>query len=328
MKKYPEIPIWWSIGTLVFSLGLSLILCIFMQDQVQLPWWGLILTTLISLIFTLPIAVITATTNQTPGLNVITEYIFGLVYPGRPIANTCFKTYGYISMSQAVSFLNDFKLGHYMKIPPRSMFLVQVIGTLIAGTINTSVAFWLLRSVENICNKELLPVGSPWTCPSYHVFFDASVIWGLIGPKRIFGPLGNYNALNWGFFVGAVGPVILYLIHRAFPNQQWVKLINLPVIFGASGMMPPASTLNFNSWLLIAIIFNFFVFRYRKNWWMRYNYVLSAGLDAGLAFMGVFLFFCLQNEGITISWWGNDEHCELATCPTEKGVVVDGCPVY
>lgn len=63
---------------------------------------------------------------QTPGLNIITEYLMGVILPGRPIANVCFKTYGYISMTQAVSFLNDFKLGHYMKIPPRSMFVVQV----------------------------------------------------------------------------------------------------------------------------------------------------------------------------------------------------------
>jgi hypothetical protein len=63
---------------------------------------------------------------QTPGLNVITEYAMGLIRPGYPIANVCFKVYGYMSMSQAVAFLSDFKLGHYMKIPPKSMFLVQV----------------------------------------------------------------------------------------------------------------------------------------------------------------------------------------------------------
>lgn len=50
----------------------------------------------------------------------------GVILPGRPIANVCFKVYGYMSMTQAISFLSDFKLGHYMKIPPRSMFLVQV----------------------------------------------------------------------------------------------------------------------------------------------------------------------------------------------------------
>ncbi|PNX64140.1 oligopeptide transporter 4-like protein, partial [Trifolium pratense] len=50
----------------------------------------------------IPSCIITATANQTPGLNIITEYIFGLIYTGRPIANVCFKTYGYISMAQAV----------------------------------------------------------------------------------------------------------------------------------------------------------------------------------------------------------------------------------
>ncbi|KAG0564288.1 hypothetical protein KC19_8G099100 [Ceratodon purpureus] len=37
-------------------------------------------------------------------------------FAGRPVANVCFKTYGYISMTQAVYFLSDFKLGHYKKI--------------------------------------------------------------------------------------------------------------------------------------------------------------------------------------------------------------------
>ena len=64
---------------------------------------------------------------QQPGLNVITELIIGYLYPGKPLANVCFKTYGYISMGQALFLTQDLKLGHYMKIPPKSMFIVQVI---------------------------------------------------------------------------------------------------------------------------------------------------------------------------------------------------------
>ena len=56
----------------------------------------------------------------------ITEYIIGYLYPGYPVANMSFKVYGYISMKQALAFLQDFKLGHYMKIPPRDMFMAQV----------------------------------------------------------------------------------------------------------------------------------------------------------------------------------------------------------
>ncbi|KAH6833122.1 oligopeptide transporter 4 [Perilla frutescens var. hirtella] len=329
MRHYPDIPSWWFYILLAITFTASLMLCIFLNDQVQMPWWALIFACIIAFVFTLPISIITATTNQTPGLNIITEYVMGIIYPGRPIANVCFKVYGYMSMAQAVSFLSDFKLGHYMKIPPRSMFIVQSVGTVIAGTINIAVAWWLLTSVTNICQDELLPPSSPWTCPGDRVFFDASVIWGLVGPKRIFGSLGNYSSMNWFFLGGALGPIIVWVFHKAFPKQSWIPLINLPVLLGATGMMPPATPLNYNAWIIFGTIFNCFVFRYRKSWWQRYNYILSAALDAGVAFMAVAIYFALSIENRELDWWGTGgEHCSLAACPTAKGIQVAGCPLY
>lgn len=329
MRNYKDIPSWWFHILLMVTLGVSLALCIFLKKEVQMPWWGLVFAAGLAFMFTLPISIITATTNQTPGLNIISEYIMGAILPGKPIANVCFKTYGYMSVSQAVSFLSDFKLGHYMKIPPRSMFLVQFVGTTIAGTVNLLVAWWLLTSIENICHKDILPPNSPWKCPNDRVFFDASVIWGLVGPKRIFGPLGNYSAVNWFFLGGLVGPVLVWLLHKAFPKQTWIPLINLPVLLGATAYMPPATALNYNAWMFVGTIFNFFVFRYRKDWWRRYNYVLSAAMDAGVAFMAVLLYFSVGIENKSLHWWGSDpEHCPLATCPTAKGIVVDGCPTF
>lgn len=333
MKNYKDIPSWWFHGLLAMTLLVALFLCIFLKKEVQMPFWGLLFAAALAFIFSLPISIITATTNQTPGLNIITEYVMGIIYPGRPIANVCFKTYGYMSMAQAISFLSDFKLGHYMKIPPRSMFLVQFIGTIIAGTINLGVAWWLLNSVEHICQDNLLPANSPWTCPSDRVFFDASVIWGLVGPRRIFGSLGEYAALNWFFLGGLLGPFIVWLLHKAFPGQSWIPLINLPVLLGATASMPPATAINYNSWILVGTIFNFFIFRYRKDWWQRYNYVLSAALDAGVAFMAVLIYVTVGLENKNLYWWGSDpdvfpEHCSLATCPTAKGISVDGCPTF
>nr|XP_010320236.1 oligopeptide transporter 2-like [Solanum lycopersicum] len=328
MMKYKDIPNWWFYLTLALSLALSLVLCIFMKDQVQLSWWGLLLAACLALIYTLPISIITATTNMSPGLNVITEYVIGMIIPGKPIANVCFKTFAYMSMSQAVSFLQDFKLGHYMKVPPRSMFIVQLVGTILGGTINMGVAWWLLNSIDHICQPNLLPPNSPWTCQSDRVFFDASVIWGLVGPRRIFLGLGEYGALNWCFIGGLVAPFLVWLLHKSFPRQSWIKLINIPVLLAATASMPPATTLNFNSWIVVGTVFNFFVFRYRKQWWQRYNYVLSAALDAGVAVMGVVLFFCVTVWNVNFSWWGTGgEYCDLATCPTGKGIFVDGCPL-
>ncbi|OMO57538.1 Tetrapeptide transporter, OPT1/isp4 [Corchorus olitorius] len=333
MRNYRDIPSWWFYSLLSGSIIIGLVLTTFLKKDIQMPWWGLIFAAGLAFVFTLPISIITATTNITPGLNIITEYVMGVILPGQPITNVCFKTYGYMSMNQAVSFLSDFKLGHYMKIPPRSMFLVQFIGTVLAGTVNIGVAWWLLTSIDNICHKSLLPKDSPWTCPGDRVFFDASVIWGLVGPKRIFGPLGDYGTLNWFFLGGLLGPVVVWGFHKAFPKQKWIPLINLPVLLGATANMPPASPLNYTSWILVGTIFNFFVFRYRKQWWMRYNYILSAALDAGVAFMTVLLYFALNIENKSLHWWGADpdifpEHCDLASCPTAKGISVDGCPTF
>ncbi|KAL7127672.1 hypothetical protein ABFS83_14G267600 [Erythranthe nasuta] len=329
MKNYRDIPSWWFYVLLAVTMVVSLSLCIFLKKEVQMPVWALLLAAFIAFVFTLPISIITATTNQTPGLNIITEYFMGLVYPGRPIANVCFKVYGYMSMTQAVAFLSDFKLGHYMKIPPRSMFLVQFVGTMIAGTVNMAVAWWLLHSIDNICHPEKFS-NSPWTCTNDHVFYDASVIWGLVSPKRIFGTEGNYSALNWFFLAGLLGPVLVWGLHKAYPKYTWIPLINLPVLLGATAAMPPATSLNFNAWILVGTVFNFFVFRYRKKWWQRYNYILSAALDAGVAFMTVLLYFTVGITNKEISWWGNTdfEHCDLATCPTAKGISVDKCPVF
>ncbi|XP_010246854.1 PREDICTED: oligopeptide transporter 7-like [Nelumbo nucifera] len=329
MMKYKQVPQWWFICLLCLNIAATIFTCQYYNDQLQLPWWGVLLACALAIFFTLPIGVITATTNQTPALNVITEYIIGYLYPGRPVANICFKVYGNISMKQGITFLQDFKLGHYMKIPPRDMFMAQVVGTLVSAVVHLGTAWWLMGSIPNICDRALLPAGSPWTCPSDHVFYDASVIWGLIGPRRIFGDLGHYSAINWFFLVGAVAPILVWVAHKAFPHRHWIKLITMPVLLGATASMPPATAVNYTSWIVIGFVSGFIVYRYHRDWWRRHNYVLSGALDAGLAFMGVLLYLCLGMDHVSLDWWGSNlDGCPLASCPTQKGIEVHGCPVF
>ncbi|XP_059667277.1 oligopeptide transporter 6-like [Cornus florida] len=331
MKKYEQVPMWWFIIILIVNIAAIIFACEYYNDTLQLPWWGVLLACAIALIFTLPIGIINATTNQQPGLNIITEYIIGYMYPERPVANMCFKVYGYISMTQALTFLSDFKLGHYMKIPPRMMFMAQVVGTLIAVVVYQATAWWMMGAIPDLCDTSVLPHDSQWKCPMDRVFYDASVIWGLVGPRRIFGNLGAYSKVNWFFMGGAVAPLLVWLAHKTFPKMRWIRLIHMPVLLGATAMMPPASAVNFTSWIIVGFLSGFVIFRYRPEWWERYNYVLSGGFDAGTAFMSVLLFFALQSKNISLDWWGSSDlgdRCVLASCPTAPGISVDGCPAF
>ena len=97
---------------------------------------------------------------------------------------------------------------------------------------------------------------------------------------------------------------------------------------GASNI-PPFRSVNYITWGIVGIFFNFYVYRKFKAWWARHTYILSAALDAGVAFMGVALYFALQSNGIFgPTWWGLDaDHCHLAKCPTAPDVHAKGCPL-
>ncbi|KAH9318510.1 hypothetical protein KI387_020279, partial [Taxus chinensis] len=330
-RNYKSVPQFWFHVLLVLMIGLSIVACEGFGKQLQLPWWGVLLACALAFSFTLPIGIILATTNQRPGLNVITEYIIGYLYPGRPLANVSFKTYGFISMVQALAFLQDFKLGHYMKIPPRSMFLAQLVGTLVAGSVYFGTAWWLLETVENICHPQLLAKGSPWTCPGDDVFYNASIIWGVVGPQRMFGNLGLYGKQNWWFLVGVLAPVPFWCLFKIFPNHlKWCFYVNMPLLLGATANMPPARSVNYICWGAVGFVFNYILFIRHKSWWSRNNYILSGALDAGVAFLAIVCYFTLQMNGVSsLDWWGGaaDDHCALANCPTAPGIHIHGCPI-
>ncbi|KAG9225680.1 hypothetical protein CCMSSC00406_0007537 [Pleurotus cornucopiae] len=326
MSRYPQVPEWWYavIFLVMFGFGLAVIL----GWPTAFPVGYFILALVISFAYVIPIGMIQAITNQQVGLNVITELIIGYALPGRPVAMMMFKTWGYITMAQALQFTSDFKLGHYMKIPPRHMFWAQVLAAVIAGTVQLGVQAWMFTNIPNMCDPHQK---DGFICPSTEVFGTASIIWGVIGPARQFSKGQVYYALSFFFLVGFICPVITYLISLKWPNS-WVRYVNFPVIFSGTGLIPPASAVNYVPWAIVGFIFQYIMRRRHFSWWTKYNYVLSAALDAGVAISAVLIFFILQypaNGTIGINniqtWWGNSVFLNTADAAgTPMLTVADG----
>ncbi|KAG0450204.1 hypothetical protein HPP92_027046 [Vanilla planifolia] len=297
MRNYRPVPDWWFHLLLVCVITLSIITCEGFGGQLQLPWWGVLMACAMALFFTLPIGVIVATTNQGPALNLITEYVMGLILPGNPLANVTFKTYGTISMYQALTLLGDLNLGHYMKIPPRSMFITQLLGTIIAAGVYFRTAWMLLEGGRTSATRANYP-GQSMDLPRRRCVLQRLHHMGFGWPKRIFGKLGHYWALNYLFLLGFLLPVPFWLLAKTFPKNKVLKYIHIPLIISGASAIPPAHTVNYITWGAVGIFFNYYIYKARKNWWARHTYVMSAALDAGVAFMGVLLFFALQSHHI------------------------------
>ncbi|OAA47579.1 Oligopeptide transporter OPT superfamily [Metarhizium rileyi] len=313
MSRYKDAPLSWYLITFVSMTAIGMFIVEYYP--VHLPWYGLLLSLAIGAIFFIPNGIIMAVTNQHSSIYLICQLICGVVFPGRPIANMVFVTYGYISSAQGIKFASDLKLGHYMKIPPRIMFLVQVVATLISSVTQIGVLNWMFTNVKGICTSDAL---NGFTCPIARVHFNGSILWGVVGPGEFFGPGATYRALVWCFPLGALLPIPLWLYARNRRGSV-IRKVNLPVVFGAMSWIPPATGLNFSVWVVVCYVFNYLIKRRANAWWGKYTMTLSAALDSGLAFGIVVVFFGFMYPGWmkNFKWWGTEVYkqgCDWQAC--------------
>ncbi|KAI0550620.1 OPT-domain-containing protein [Xylaria curta] len=313
MRRYKDAPIYWYLMTFISMTAIGIFVVEYYP--VHLPWYGLLLALGICSILFIPIGIVMAVTNQHSSIYLICQLICGAVFPGRPVANMVFVTYGYISSAQGIKFAADLKLGHYMKIPPRILFSVQMVATIISSVTQITVLNWMFRNVPGICTPQAI---NGFTCPIARVHFNGSILWGVVGPAEFFGPNATYRSLVWCFLIGAVAPIPLWLYARR-RKSSIVRKINLPVLFGSLSWIPPATGLNFSVWAVVCYIFNYLIKNRANAWWAKYTMTLSAALDSGLAFGIVVVFFGFIYPGWmdSFSWWGTEVYkqgCDWQAC--------------
>ena len=92
----------------------------------------------------------------------------------------------------------------------------------------------------------------------------------MIGPQRLFSHGHLYYGLTFVFLVGAIAPLIQWMVHRTF-QLDVLKYINFPIIFVGAADMPPATPLNYVPWVLICYISNYVIRRRHFALWSKYN---------------------------------------------------------
>ncbi|CAI5756110.1 unnamed protein product [Candida verbasci] len=301
MKAYKPLPEWWyAISFLIFF---ALAIATVRAWDTEMPVWCLIVALIIALVFLIPVAVIYSKTNIAVGLNVITEFIIGYMLPGKPVAMMFFKTFGYITNNQAIGFASDMKLGHYMKIAPRGLFWCQFVAAFWGSLVQVGVLRWAYGAIENLCAPDQ---ANHFTCPNGKVFFNAAIIWGVIGPQRQFSHGQIYYNLLFFFILGAGLPIVNWLILKKWPNSL-VRHLNWPVFFSGTGNIPPATPYTYSSYCMVGLLFGWWIKKRFFHWWTKYNYSLSAGLDIGLAWSSLIISLALGLTNTNFpSWWGNN----------------------
>lgn len=292
MSKYKEVPDWYFVIILIISIVLA-ILCVELYPT-NTPVWGIFFALGINFVFLIPLTLIQAITGFQFGLNTLVQLIVGYALPGNGIALMIIKAIGYNIDGQAQTYVFDQKLAHYSKIPPMAIFRGQMVATILQVFVSLGVINWSLSNVELLCQS-----GQPqrFVCPGENTFFSASVLWGVIGPKRVFN--GLYPILQWCFLIGTLLPFPCILIKRRF------KSFEPTLIIGGMRIFAPYNLSYYLPGLYFSFGFMYCLKRRYKAWWEKYNYVLTSGLGAGVALSSIVMFFAVQYHSKSLVWWGN-----------------------
>ncbi|KAI2789294.1 Glutathione transporter 1 [Penicillium oxalicum] len=289
MSSYHGVPWWWFGAVTLVMFVLSVV-----TNEVwrtELPIWAVFVGFVLPTIYFIPVGVIKALTNISSNqLNLLSEFIGGYAIRGKPMANMIFKFYGYVAIQQGLEFVADMKLSHYMHISPRTVFAAQGIAALLGAIVQCGVTVFMITTFDEVCTPD---ADGNFTCPHGRVTYSSSLIWGAIGPGRLFSPGQIYGKLLWFFLVGPALVIATYLLGRRWTR---VNYVSWPVALGAMSLVPPATGVNFSSWWATNVIFNGLI---------RHHYVLSAALDCGVAVSTVVIFFCITLPAGPLKWWGN-----------------------
>ncbi|EIM86107.1 OPT oligopeptide transporter [Stereum hirsutum FP-91666 SS1] len=316
MSKYKNVPEWWYMVLTVVTLGLGIFTTRYWDTQ--LPVWGFIVVAWgIGVVMMVPEGILEGATNQRIYLNIITELIAGYIWPGKPLANMMVKIYGYNMVKHGMDFAQDLKLGQpttpYRKVSPRILFWAQIYSSILSCITQVGVFRWMLGNIEDLCSPTNK---NRFTCAGTKVVYNASIIWGTIGPQRLFQRGQTYTQLPWFFLIGPALVVIFYFLYKRYP-KSWLRYVHLPIFFFSS--IAPANTTQFSLWFITGFVFNYYIRRRAFAWWKRYNYLLSAGLDTGVAFATIIIFFALSYNKISFDWWGNTiETMDTKSTPWKK----------
>jgi len=312
MKSYREVPEWWYMVCLVLAIvfGISGIAGWETHTSPGVIFYGLALC----IVFVIPVGIIKAMTGIEVTLNVLAEFIGGSLVDGNALAMNYFKSFGYVTCAHAVMFSNDLKLAHYVKIPPRHTFSAQIVATFISTFVCVGVLNFQMTRIDDVCTED---ARFKMTCPGVNTFFTASVLWGTVGPKKIWGHNGQYSETLVGFPLGVAVVFFFWGLNKKFPKWTWTRQIH-PVAIMYGGILWAPYNMSY-VWPSVPIAY--FSWIYLKSrylgLWSKYNFVLSAAWSCGIAIAGIIIFFSLQYNGNELEWWGNRprrtgtrrEHC-------------------
>jgi hypothetical protein len=162
------------------------------------------------------------------------------------------------------------------------------------GTLVGSVtAFILMTSITTNQRDILLSVEGTniWSGQGVQSFNSQAIAWGGFA-KALFSVGSRYQWVTLAFLIGFLLPIPFWIGHKFFPKWR-LDYFNLALISNYIGLLNVGINSVTMPWFVIGGFSQFYLRRYRPNWFIKYNYILSAAMDGGTQVLVFILSFAV-----------------------------------
>jgi hypothetical protein len=148
-----------------------------------------------------------------------------------------------------------------------------------------------------------------WSGQGVQTFNSQAIAWGGLA-KSLFSVGQRYEWLTLSFVLGFILPVPFWIGHRMLGPKWRLDYWNTPIIANFIGLLNVGINSVTMAWFTGGWISQYYLRRYRPNWFIKYNYILSAAMDGGTQVIVFILSFAVfGGAGTAVEfppYWGNN----------------------
>lgn len=313
-RNYKQIPAWWFHFILVAALAMSISTAY--AGKSGLPWWMILICVFLGFIFTIVygfLAGILGFTQFVSGGTGLYQMLAGFIIKGKPVANMYAAMLGNNVQVQALALLSDLKLAIYCKVPPRAVFLAQMLGTIVGAIIN----YVIMLSIIAQQRDALLSVAGTrlWSGQNAQSYNSNAVSWGALAPE-MYASGKTYWLVPAALGLGLLLPIPFFIVNK-FRPQLKLHRINTAIITQYSCYMSVGINSSVIPSMVIGIASQWWWRRNRPRSFVKYNYLLASALDGGTQVCSFILNFAVFGASGTEHpfpiWAGNPDTSLVST---------------
>ncbi|KAJ7153089.1 OPT oligopeptide transporter [Mycena crocata] len=314
MKPYPEVST--RIFMAMFGAASLILILIVIRGHVYMPLFALFVGLAMGAAATLPLSLVYAISGYPVDMGYTNELVYGymLQSPGasrHPLGQLTYRLISGNVWYVTRHLIEEQKIGHYMHVPPTDVMICQLLGSSLGLGVNYATMLWVLATRIDYLREIQVDPNNQWASPlpytgqDLKLYNNAGIQYSLVGPRMLFGDT-RYKPLLYGFAVGAVAPLIMWLLHRRFKKPQF-NLWNTTILFANMSRYRGKITTGSLTQFILGFIWNFWLFRYRYTVWKMWAYITGAAIDTGFSLNLMVIWISVGAAGITMpAWWGNN----------------------